>query len=196
MSSERYQYQIIRKDSRNAFVESLSDGFSIGKVHLVFAAYDLSKPAGQRQTNVISVYVDVAEWLELCRKFESGEMRGILKQKRETGDRTAILEWLGGTSAERLTALGKGRLDGMSVSRVAKLLCGSKTEFLFVADSGPGRQNEKGLIVPQFQRQPENHVTVSLTWEAMSELVLMTRAHYFAWLSARYMLDCERRPQS
>ncbi len=187
MNSEGIPYQIVRKDGRNCFVESLSDAFNIGKMHLVFTSYDLSKPAGERQTNIIPIYVDVSEWLELARKFESGEMRRILKSKKESGEMAAIKEWLGGTSAARLQQFNKSRPDGMSLSRSAKMLCGNKTEFLLVADSGPGEEDEKGLIVPRFGKNPENHVVLSLSWDAMSELVLMTKIHYEAWLCARYV---------
>lgn len=48
MQDERNQNQIIRKDARECFVESLSDAFSIGKAHFAFATYDVSRPAGQR----------------------------------------------------------------------------------------------------------------------------------------------------
>ena len=57
MAEDRNQNQIIRKDARNCFVESLSDAFEIGRIHLAFATYDLSKPAGQRQTNNIHIYI-------------------------------------------------------------------------------------------------------------------------------------------
>ena len=74
----------------------------------------------------------------------------------------------------------------MSLSRTAQLVCGAKTDFLFVADSGPGEQNEKGLIVPRFGKKPENHVSVSMTWASLSQMLLLTKAHYEAWLSAWY----------
>ena len=88
MYEERNQYQIIRKDARACFVESLCDAFEIGKIHLVFASYDLSKPAGQRQTNVINIYIAVSEFLEICRKLSGGEMRYLLQQKKKSGDKT------------------------------------------------------------------------------------------------------------
>ena len=193
MSAKEMPYQIVRKDGRNCFVESLSDAFNIGKVHLVFASYDLNKPAGERQTDIIPIYVDVAEWLELARKFESGEMRRVLKSKKEAGDKTPIKEWLGGTAAARLQQFNKARSDGMSLSRTAKMLCGNKTDFLLVADSGPGEENEKGLIVPRFGGKPENHVAISLSWDAMSELVLITKAHYEAWLTAQYVAGLNKK---
>ncbi len=56
-----------------------------------------------------------------------------------------------------------------------------------MADSGPGEANEKGLIVPRFGKTPENHVSVSMTFESFSALMLMTKTHYAAWLAAFYM---------
>ena len=63
---------------------------------------------------------------------------------------------------------------------------GNRSDFLLVADSGPGERDAKGLIVPRFGKKPENHVTLSMTMESFCELLLLTRAHYQAWLSAGY----------
>ena len=186
MTEERNQNQIIRIDARNCFVESLNDSFEIGKAHFIFSSYDLSKPSGQRQTNNINIYIDVPELLELSRKLISGELRWILQSKKKNGDSTPIYQCLGGTSAEKLMRYGKPRADGKSLSRTAQLVCGNKTDFLFIADSGPGEANERGLIVPRFGKNPENHVSVSMSFESLSELLLMTNAHYQAWLTAWY----------
>ena len=191
MSGEKNPSQIIRKDARNCFVESLSDSFDRGKAHLVFAAYDLNRPAGQRQTNCVHIYISIPELLELCRKLTCGELRYILQSKKKAGDNKPIQEWLGGTSAEKLHQYGKPRADGKSLSRVAKLLAGQKSDFLFVADSGPGEKDAKGLIVPRFGKNPENHVSVSMTWDALSELLLITKTHYEAWLAAWYLTQIQ-----
>lgn len=187
MSGEKNPSQIIRKDARNCFVESLSDAFGNGRAHFVFATYDLNKPAGQRQTNNIHIYISIPELLELCRKLSCGELRYILQQKKQTGDSKPIQEWLGGTSAEKLRQYGKPRPDGKSLSRVCKLMAAQKTDFLFTASSGPGEKDAKGLIVPKFGNRPENHVAVSMTFAALSELLLMTRTHYESWLTAWYL---------
>ena len=187
MSGEKNPSQIIRKDARNCFVESLSDAFGNGRAHFVFATYDLNKPAGQRQTNNIHIYISIPELLELCRKLSCGELRNILQQKKQTGDSKPIQEWLGGTSAEKLRQYGKPRPDGKSLSRVCKLMAAQKTDFLFTASSGPGEKDAKGLIVPKFGNRPENHVAVSMTFDALSELLLMTRTHYESWLTAWYL---------
>ena len=187
MADERNMSQIIRKDARNCFVESLSDAFGNGRAHFVFATYDLNKPAGQRQTNNIHIYIAIPELLELSRKLSCGELRFILQQKKQTGNSKPIQEWLGGTSAEKLRQYGKARPDGKSLSRVCKLMAAQKTDFLFTASSGPGEKDAKGLIVPKFGNRPENHVAVSMTFDALSELLLMTRTHYESWLTAWYL---------
>ena len=110
-------------------MESLSDAFEIGKVHLAFATYDLTRPAGQRQTNNIHIYIAVDEFLDLCRKIECGELRYMLQNK--------------------------------------------------------------GLIVPKFGNKPENHVSISMSFESFSEMMLLTKEHFRAWLSAWYSLKIQ-----
>ena len=176
MNDEKNRDQIVRKDARGCFVESLSDAFGIGKAHFAFAAYDMKRPSGQRQTDCVHIY----------REAESGELRAMLREKRQSGERGAIYQHLGGTPAERLASLGRARPDGMSLSRTFQLLPGAKSGFLLVAASGPGEENAKGLIVPRFGNRPENHVAVSLSFAALCELLLMTRTHYQAWLTAQY----------
>lgn len=186
MANEYKNQQIIRKDAKNCFVESLYDSFPIGKVHFTFATYDVSKPIGQRQTNNIHIYIDVAEFLELCRKVECGELKYMMKHKRETKDSTPIYETMGGTSGEALAKRGKPRSDGKSISRIAKVTVADKGLF-FTADSGVGETSPTGLIIPKFGNNPENHVSILLSFESFSELMLMTKVHYQAWLSAKYI---------
>lgn len=133
MSEERNSNQIIRKDAKNCFVESLNDSFAIGKIHLTFATYDLNKPAGQRQTNNINIYIDVDEFLELCRKISCGELKFAIQQQKKNG--TAIpplYESLGGTSAEKLEKAGRPRADGKSLSRTLKSLQENRVIFFLL----------------------------------------------------------------
>lgn len=186
MDDTRNQHQIIRKDARNCFVESLNDAFAFGKVHLCFATYDTKLPAGKRQTNSVHIYLAVDEFLELCRKLSSGEMRHMVAQMKKSGEKAPLYKCLGGTSAEKLAKLGRARADGKSLSRTAELHCGKNADFLFVANSGPGETNKTGLIVPRFGSSPENHVAVSMTWDVFAGFMLTTKAHYEAWLAAWY----------
>ena len=186
MQDERNQDQITRKDARDCFVESLRDCFSIGRIHFTFASYDLARPPGQRQTNQIQIYIPIGEFLNLCRKLECGELRYLMQEHRKTGDKRPLYETLGGTSAEKLARQGRPRPDGRSLSRVMQLLAGNKSDLLLVADSGPGDTTDKGLIVPKFGKNPENHVAVSMSFDLFSELLLETKVNYQAWLSAWY----------
>ena len=183
------RYQIIRKDARNCFVETKSDSFKIGKVHLEFSQYDASRPAGQRQINHIHIYIDVPEFLYLTHEALSGALHMRARQHRENNDGKPLFEHLGGTSVQRLEQYGRARPDGKSLSRIVKLICGQRVDYLFVADSGPGEADAKGLIVPKFGKSPENHVSVGLNWRNLNELLLMTKTHYEAWLSAWYMTE-------
>ena len=106
MDKERNAHQIVRKDGKGCFVESLNDAFSIGRCHLAFAAYDLNRPAGERQTNLVPIYLDCGELLELCRKAESGELLLRLQDKKQKGDKTPLYQCMGGTSAEKLRRIG------------------------------------------------------------------------------------------
>lgn len=186
MPEERNQYQIARKDAKNCFVESLSDSFGIGKIHFNFSAYDPNRPSGQRQTSSVHIYIAADEFLELCRKLSSGEFRFVTQNKRHNKDKTPLYQVLGGICAEKLKEKGRARPDGKSLSRTLQILTGDKVDLLLKAASGPGETTEKGLIVPKFGNNPENHVIVSMTLDTFGELLLITKAHYEAWLTAWY----------
>jgi len=208
---EKNKSQIIRKDARNCFVESKSDAFEIGKTHLEFATYDTSRPAGQRQTNYVSIYIDMAEFYGLAQEAQCGNLhnrmlqfkqiiREIEKYKAENNGQLSgdmrkkqdyvskpLYQSLGGTSAEKLKVYGRSRTDGKSLSRSVKLFVGSKADYLFCAESGPGEADAKGLIVPRYGGKPEQRVSVSLSYMHFNEILLMTKVHYEAWLAAQYL---------
>lgn len=144
MREDRNQFQIIRKDARNCFVESLNDSFSIGRIHLAFAAYDQSKPAGQRQTNNVHIYIAVDEFLELCRKLDCGELRYMLQSKKKNGDNTPLYQCLGGTSAENSEpSVGQGRTE-KPFPRGA-VGTGQQSGFPVCCRQRPRRNQRKGI---------------------------------------------------
>lgn len=191
---ERNKAQIIRVDARNCFVESKNDSFEIGKAHLEFATYDTSKPSGQRQSNHVHIYIDIAEFLCLTQEALTGMLHGRARQQKAAGNGAPLYQSLGGTSAEKLGQYGRARMDGKSLSRTVKLLYSDRKDdfYLFVADSGPGDTDAKGLIVPRFGNTPENHVAVNMSWRSVNELLMMTKTHYEAWLSAKYASEMKQ----
>ena len=180
--------QIIRKDAKSCFIESLNDCFRIGKAHLRFVKYDVSKPAKSRQTDMVDIFVDISEIMELQRQFIGGEMRCRVEARKDEKDTTTpLFECMGGVSDKKLKAQDRRRKDKKSLSRIARLVIGSKKDFMFIAQSGPGEESEKGLIVPKFGDKPENNVAVPLLFADLSELILMTVSHYNAWLTGWYI---------
>ena len=111
----------------------------------------------------------------------------MLQTKKKAGDTKPLYQCLGGTAADKLAKQGRSRSDGKSLSRVAQLIPANKGDFLFIADSGPGETDAKGLIVPKFGNKPENHVAVNMSFESLSELFLMTKMHYQMWLASWYV---------
>ena len=188
--------QIIRKDGKNCFVEVKSFSFPIGKVQFLFASYDVNRPTGDRYTSRVDSYLDIPTFLQWTNEVKNGslhrkmlEKKQLLLKKDPSDDEKKkiwepFLSSIGGTSAKKLK---EPRKDGMSLSRVMKLTAASKTDYLLTAESGPGQENAKGLIVPRYGNSPENKVTISLTWRGLEELFLTVETHYQAWLTAKYM---------
>lgn len=181
--------QIIRKDARGCFVEIKNDYFHLEKVHLQFVAYDTSLPKGNRYTSNVNIYIDVPEFLALTQEAASGALHMRMQQYKQERKQDPLYEHLGGTSAKQLAKYGKSRPDGKSLSRVVKLTISSKSDYFLTADSGPGEENKTGLIVPKFGANPEQHVSVILSWRQLNELLLTTAEHYRAWLTAKYAAE-------
>ena len=45
--------------------------------------------------------------------------------------------------------------------------------------------------VPKFGNKPENHVSISMSFESFSEMMLLTKEHFRAWLSAWYSVKIQ-----
>ncbi len=176
--------QIIRQDAKGCFVESLNDSFAIGRVHLFFASYDVNKPEGQRYTSNVAIYLPIAEVLELCRQLNSGELKARMWEEKKKTTKEPLYQCLGGTPAKRMQT---PRSDGKSLSRTFKITVGDRCDIRLIAASGPGEEDAKGLIVPKFGDKPENLVIVSMTFEGLSQLLLVSEMHYKAWLTGAYV---------
>jgi len=196
-NDDRNRHQLIRIDARNCFVESKNDWFHLGKAHLEFMAYDASRAEGSRATARVHIYIDLPEFLQLSNEALTGTLHTRMTRiKQRLADQTnppdeaerkklnaAVYESMGGTSAERMK---ERRADGMSQSRVFRIFVGQKRDYLLCAESGPGKTDAKGLIVPQYGNKPEQKVSVAMDWRDLNRLLLMTQIHYASWLTAMY----------
>lgn len=187
--NEKNASQVIRKDGNKCFLEVQNDYFTVGKVHLFFAKYDVTLQRGSRYTQKVNIYIDIPEFLELCRQILSGVTHRDMQKLKTDSDKLnkPLYTSMGGTSADDLARLGNPRKDGMSLSRVAKLCAGDKVDYTFIAQSGPGETDAKGLIVPRFGGKPENSVFVGLSWESLNHIALISQMHIQAFYNARYM---------
>ena len=180
--NERNESQIIRKDGKGCFVEVKNDCFAFGKIHLQFIKYDVNRPTGDRYTDNINIYIDVAEFFVLAYETVSGILYAKAKKFEADKNKSPLFQSMGGTAAKKLT---QSRADGKSLSRVFTI-SPSNIGYFLTATSGPGEEDAKGLIVPKFGNNPENRVSVPISHSDVSELMLIAKTHYEAWLAAQY----------
>ncbi len=193
MANNNNNNQIIRKDGKNCFVEVMNDAFNIGKVLFNFVSYNTANQAGSKITASIAVYLSFDEFYRICHDItvtktilkEIYNMSEAAKKEGKTFAPQKVL-CMGGRSAKSLANANKSRPDGMSLSRQMKIGMGNKLPVILSAESGPGEQNDKGLIVPRYQ-QPEQRVMVGFTYETIEELFLIVKAHLDAYLASKYV---------
>lgn len=180
----RNRFQISRMDNRGCFVEVKSDWFVRDQVHFEFATYDMKRPEGERYTNHVNIYVEGPIFLALASDILSGQVLTEIRYPTKPPEEP-LFDHPRGTSADKLASYGTPRKDGMSQSRVMKILRGNKRDsVLLVADNGPGEENKTGIIMPRFGKNPENHVALSLDNLQLKQLFAPVEVQYKAYESA------------
>lgn len=182
---EKKEERVIRIDGKNCFVEVLDNSFPIDKVRLDFVAYDTAAEKGNRQTANIQIYVDVDKFLSFCEKVRFGGREYIKYCHEHTDYHEPLFQNMGGASATVLKKRGQSRKDGMGISKVLNVSASKKGYFL-TAKSGPGEENEKGLIVPKY-KEPEQKVSIALEHYDLIRLCRMVEMRYSAYLASEYI---------
>lgn len=184
--------QILKFDRKASFLEVTADALRIGQIKLAFRTYDMQKESGNRMTAEIDIYMPMAEMMALNHNILSGRLNYEIKKSLEAAQAAGskypkeVYTKMGGTSAVRLTAQGKARPDGKSISRQLKISPGSVAPFLFSAESGPGEEDDKGLIVPKYVgNKPEQRILIPMTEDDMKQLALMTNSFMDAFNALR-----------
>lgn len=115
------------------------------------------------------------------------ELSAVNGMNANTGVKMPVLfRQMGGTSAEKLKRQDKARSDGNGESRQIKLTVGEKKRYVLSAESGPGKQDEKGLIVPLYGTKPEHRIIIGMSHDEIKGLALVLKAHINSFLSAKY----------
>lgn len=189
--------QIVRKDGKNCFVEVLNTYFRFNKVAFNFVEYDPNAQKGNKFKNQVLIFVNFDAFLRIChdmlvsRKIPA-ELAKSIKEAEEKSKRTGQKEYpapiiltRGGTSEARLKARNASRPDGKALAKILKISPGYKFPCIFRAEQGPGKSNETGLIVPQYDK-PEQVVSIGLTSEALKEMFLIVEAEVRAYINTKY----------
>lgn len=187
--------QIIRKDGKNCFVEVLNNYFRFNKVAFNFVEYDPNAQKGNKFKNQVMIFMDFDVFLRVSHDFLVSKRipAQLAKSKADAEARSAksgkteypipFVLVRGGTSEERLKARGAERPDGKALAKLLKLSPGFKFPCMFRAEQGPGKSNETGLIVPQYDK-PEQMVQIGLSTEAIKELFITVETHVKSYISA------------
>ena len=184
--------QIIRMDGKNLFLEILNSSFEIDRVHLNFVQYDQAQATGSRIVANIPIYLEFAEFLALSEDVIMGFLQA--KAAAIAAEAAATKQYpkpafiaMGGTSAKVLAKRGQTRSDGMSESRQFKITSGTKYPFLLTAESGAGKEDERGLIVPAFGAKPDKRIMLGMSAEDLKALCMIGKLHMQSYITFQYM---------
>lgn len=167
MARTKFPTQVYRVDGKDCFLEVLCDALPIDKVSLNFVYYDKTQPAGQREQGKVKIYMEIFQAATLSGDILSGRIAGLARQSRkkaaEAGEKypESVFSLLGGTAA-------KNTLDNQAVSRQFRLLPGNVKPYVAEAISGPGIEQENGLITPN--GKPDVAIRVALETDKLKEL--------------------------
>ncbi|HBG8470944.1 TPA: hypothetical protein KRH38_003288 [Clostridioides difficile] len=185
-------HQILKIDSKNCFLEVMANSFTIDKVLINFRKYDNNAQSGEKFTQQVDIFIDPKVALLLCHDILSGKIAKLATISQSKAEKegsnfpTEVWRTLGGTSAKELKKQNRERKDGCAVSRSLKLLPGEKKGFLFTAESGKGKETDKGLIVPKYGRNPDNRVVIPLDSDQLKIFAIMIKTHIEAFLALKY----------
>ena len=97
----------------------------------------------------------------------------------------AILKRSGGTGVKKLAAYGRARSDGFAEFRSLSFKAGTTNDLLLVAELGPGKEDEKGLI--QRAGRAEKYVQVPMSCADLYRMLWTINKNYEGFLAAKYV---------
>lgn len=184
---QQRNYQVIRIDGKNCFVEIMTGQFHKGKVILNFEQYDDTKPKGQRTVAKITYFMPFDKFLQLGQDVKTGKLAKLAeKEKSANKFPNAVYTDLTGTSSELLKKNNQARPDGNSESRQLKIIPGLKAEFMMQAEKGAGEKNSTGIIKPLYGNKPEQKVAIPMSGDDLKKLFLLTETYIYGYISSQF----------
>lgn len=190
---QQRNYQIIRIDGKNCFVEIMSGQFHKGKVILNFEQYDDTKAKGERTVARITYFIPFDKFLQLEQDVKSGKLAKLAEKEKSINKYpNAVYTDLTGTSAELLKRNNQARPDGNSESRQLKLIPGLKADFMLQAEKGAGEKNATGIIKPLYGNKPEQKVAIPMSGDDLKRLFSLTKVHIVAYITSQYNIRASK----
>ena len=184
---QQRNYQIIRLDGKNCFVEVMTGQFHKGKVILNFEQYDDSKAKGERTIARITYFMPFEKFLQLEQDVMSGKLAKLAeKEKANNKYPGAVYTDLTGTSSELLKKNNQARPDGNSESRQLKLIPGLKADFMLQAEKGAGEKSATGIIKPLYGNKPEQKVAIPMSGDDLKKLFSLVKVHINGYIASQY----------
>lgn len=187
--------QIYRADGKECFVEVTNGMLKDGKVILNFCKYNANN--GNKMDYNIQIFMDVPAFLVFAKKVEFGQIAKDARNEKALAaseGRYAKAVWQskpGGTGVAALKAQNRTRPDGMAEARQLEIVPGLKSDLAFRVLSGPGEEQGKGLIVPNFDYSKDSKTTkqilLPISNETLQELCLITTMHIQSMITAGWM---------
>lgn len=190
---QQRNYQIIRIDGKNCFVEIMTGQFHKGKVILNFEQYDDTKAKGERTVARITYFMPFDKFLQLEQDVKSGKLAKLAEKEKSINKYpNAIYTDLTGTSSELLKKNNQARPDGNSESRQLKIIPGLKAEFMMQAEKGPGEKSDKGIIKPLYGNKPEQKVAIPMSGNDLKRLFSLTKVHIVGYITSQYNIRASK----
>ncbi len=175
--------QVHRIDGKDCFLEVLCGFASIDKVGVQFVSYDKNKPKGSRETDNITIYLDMFEAMVLAGDILSGKLAALSQMKRkEAADAgkkypDMVYQKLGGTSA-------KNSETHVAISRQFQIFPGNQKPWVMTALSGPGKETETGLIAPD--GYPTSTIRIPMDDQKIKEFAYALQTVVNVWANVKF----------
>lgn len=176
-------------DTLKSFVKFKSNALdNTNKVLCSFVQFDAKTKASEAD---IDIFVSIPDMLLLSNDILSGKINQLaqIEKKKAAAEnnnfpREVYSSPLGGVN-ETNARERKLRTDGKAISRLFKIVPGSKADFVFIAEQKPAHSDKRGLIVPE-KCPPEKVIRVACSAHDLKCFALMVKAHIEGYISARY----------
>lgn len=177
--------------NKSSFLKVKSDGFGIDRLKFTFGSTDENK----KLVSSVDFWLDFAKgdayvFLQdiisgrLASEMDKEEKERLKKDPKNVYAQP-IRIFQGGYSAENAKKKNV-RTDGQAHAKVMTVAKGLKYPVCFTIEEGPGKESPEGLIVPNYKRNPETQIRVTLTWDSVKALALAVTAHHNAYLAIKY----------